>query len=286
VLLAQRGLLEPALLIAMFHTGFNLAGVLLLAPFTVPFTHFVERLVPDTAPGLTRHLDPSVAELPAVAVEAARRAVIDTCDIAIGVLHAALLDPRRGRLPLHSLDNATAALQQTRQFLTGVRSSTSAAEHDRHLSLHHAMDHLERLIERLQHHTPDRPATDSDFDELRLRAAALMPEVRQWLTATVDGAAAAGQAVPAPADLALTERCAALSSLVAGRRRTDREHTLALTASGELDPELASRNLAAMRWLDSALYHVWRTIHHLSVADPLAAAPAPMVPTPLAPDRA
>jgi phosphate:Na+ symporter len=253
---ASVGAVEPTVVIAAFHTGFNLVGVLLLAPALGPFTRLVERLVPETLPTLTRHLDASVAEMPQVAVEAARRAALDIGDVVFGVLHAALLDPRRSHVRTADLDEADAALHSTRRFLAGVRTAAGAAEHARHLSLHHAMDHLSRLVERLRHHTPDRPAPGATFDELRTRAAALLPQVRQSLT---------GDAPPP------TDACDALSDEVATRRRTDRERMLALTAQGELDPDVANANLEAMRWLDSSLYHVARAVHHLAVPDPVAA---------------
>lgn len=256
------GITEPAIFIAAFHTGFNLLGVLLLAPAIGPFTRLVERLVPDRGAALGRQLDASVAEVPQVAVEAARRVVMEAGDIVAGVLHDALLNPRLRVVDLTALDNAAGALQQTRRFLAGVRTSQDAADHARHLSLHHAMDHLDRLAERLRNHTPDSTVDDVAFHQLRGRAADTIPDLREWLR---------GADAHSPAR-ALGE----LAAEVAERRRWDRSQTLARTAAGELDPELANANLAAMRWLDSSLYHAWRAAHHLAVPDPLAAeAPAP-----------
>jgi phosphate:Na+ symporter len=263
VLGRQLGIVEPALLIAAFHTTFKLAGVLLLAPAIAPFTRLVERIVPDATPALTRHLDASVAELPQVAVEAARRVVMEAGDVVINVLGDTLRDPRRGRIPRQPLDDAALALQRTRRFLAGVRTAANESDHARHLSLHHAMDHLDRLMERLQHHTPDAPADDPAFDEMRRRAAELAPALTAWLRGESDA--------PPP-----VRECQTLSAQVAERRRMDRNDTLARTAAGTLDPELANANLAAMRWLDSALYHAWRATHHLAVPDPLASAAAPL----------
>jgi phosphate:Na+ symporter len=258
VLLAARlGITEPALLIAAFHTGFTLMGVLLLTPLLDPFTRLVERLVPDRAPLLTRHLDPSVREVPQVAVEAARLAVMEAADVATGVFQNSLHHPRRTALDEVALAEVTTALGGTRRFLAEVRTPPGQAEHDRHLSLHHAMDHLDRLVERLRSHTPEVPPEDPGFHELRHQVDGLMPVLRSWFR---------GEArTPSP-----DGECQRLSAAVAERRRLEREQTLARTAAGGLDPELAGGNLAAIRWLDSSLYHVWRALHHLSVPDPLA----------------
>jgi phosphate:Na+ symporter len=257
------GITEPAVLIAAFHTGFNIIGLLILAPAIAPFTRLVERLVPERAPALTRHLDPSVAELPQVAVEAAHRVVIESGDVVFGELQRALAEPRRDNIDRTALDAAAAALLQTRRFVASIRTA-GLAEHARHLSLHHAMDHIDRLAERLVNHTPESPPADPAFDELREEAMSLLTAVRGWLQ---HGEATGRPAVP-PANL--DGQCAQLSARIAERRRTGRAATLARTAAGQLDPVPANTSLAAMRWLDSSIYHVWRAVHHIASHDPLA----------------
>jgi phosphate:Na+ symporter len=254
---ARIGDVEPALLIAAFHTAFNVVGVLLLAPFMTPFARLVERIVPDNGQAMTRHLDPSVAEVPQVAVEAARRAVLEACDVVVGTLHAALLDPRRSAVRLSELTAADDALRETSRFLGRVRTSDMDLEHARHLSVHHAIDHLGRLIDRVQHHTPTGRTDDAAFDRLRADAARLTTLLRDWLQ---NGAGSP------PVD-----DWRDFSIRVASQRRHDRADTLERTAAGLLDPDIANANLEAMRWLDSASYHLWRALHHLVAPDPVAA---------------
>jgi hypothetical protein len=59
---------------------------------TSRFARLVTRLVPERGSPYTRHLDPTVAELPAVGIEAARRAVISTAE-------AEIVDRGRGHRP-------------------------------------------------------------------------------------------------------------------------------------------------------------------------------------------
>jgi phosphate:Na+ symporter len=252
---------EPAIVIAGFHTSFTLLGVLLFVPFLPSFTRLVERLVPEPGGVLTRRLDATVTELPQVAVEAARLTAIGIADTAIAALRSTLADPRRSRLPPGRLDTASLALHETRRFLAGIRTSTHEDEYARHLSVHHALDHIARLMERLQHHTPAGPVDEPSFRQLCERSAHLMDAVSAWLANDGD---------PAPA-----EACQALSDAIAQQRRAQREVTLARTASGELDPEVADEWLAAMRWLDSSMYHVWRAVHHLAAPDPVASSRTP-----------
>jgi phosphate:Na+ symporter len=254
---ARLGIVEPALLIAAFHTAFNVVGVLLLAPAIGPFTRLVERAVPESGQPITRHLDPSVAELPQVAVEAARRAVIETCDVVVTNFAAALRVARRSAIRMDELAAAADALRETRRFLARVRTADHDLEHARHLSVQHAIDHLGRLIDRLQNHTPTGRTDDAAFDRLRSEAAHLAASLGKWLH---DGSGSP------PVDTWL-----AFSGRVAAQRRSDRSLTLERTASGILDPDIANANLEAMRWLDSASYHLWRALHHLGEPDAVAA---------------
>lgn len=241
---------EPALVIAGFHTGFNVLGVALLLPFIRPFSRLVTRLVPDRGPALTRFLDPSLVEIPAVAVEATRRTVLEVAGTLVEVLRRAADRPDRRLLPLETLESADSALAESRRFLARLHGRDAPHDENWHLSLLHAIDHLDRLIERLRTGTPARPVHEEAFDRLRTRAAVDLKVVLDWLRSR-DGD-------PPPFE------SEALASEVARLRRTERRRILEATAAGAVDPDTALAQLEAMRWLDSSLYHVWRTVHHLA----------------------
>jgi phosphate:Na+ symporter len=247
---------EPAMLIAAFHTGFTLLGVVLLLPFVGPFSRAIERAVPERGPRLTRHLDPTVVRVPAVAVETARRAVREIAAVLVAALIAAAERPQRARLPLEGIDAADAALDEVRRFLAHVHTPADAgAAHEMHLAVLHAVDHLERLVERLRAHTPRAPVSDPGFDKLRLRAAAGLAPIHGWLAREPGGAGT---------DAAPVAAAETLSSSIAAERRDGRAATLARAVRGDVDAEAALTALDATRWLDSSLYHVWRTVHHLA----------------------
>jgi phosphate:Na+ symporter len=251
---------DPAILIAAFHTSFTLIGVLLLLPFTRQVGAVVERLIPDRGPRLTRHLDASLVQLPTVAIEAARRTVLGIA----AVLTTALRDAvRHAALPTFEvLDAVTAAdlaLDDTRRFMTGVRAPGGAGIDHAHLSTLHAIDHLERLTGRLREPPRGRPGSDADFDALAAAATTGLASIHDWLTEE----ATTPQRAPSPAAAELAE---ALSARVAAHRRDHRSLLLERAARGELDADDALARLDRMRWLDSALYHVWRATHHLGGA--------------------
>src|SRR5215475_15727670 len=62
-------------LLALYHTAYNVVGVVVLLPLINWFTRLVERILPERGSPLARCLDPSALESPIVAVEAVRRTI-------------------------------------------------------------------------------------------------------------------------------------------------------------------------------------------------------------------
>lgn len=245
------GMPDPALLIAAFHTTFNVLGLLVLLPFWRQFADLVIRIAPDRGPDFTRHLDATVARVPAVAAEAARRAVMDVAASLIGMFRRMLIEPRRTPAMATLLDRADIGLDEIRRFLGRAGSAPDGARTEHHLSVLHATEHLERLIERLRE-WPEAASIGPDFRATSSAAPPVLMEAEAWLhEPSADGASVA-------------ERCAVLSKRVAAQRRSQRENDLRAAAAGELDADVALLRLDAMRWMDSAIYHIARAMHHIA----------------------
>jgi phosphate:Na+ symporter len=238
--------------IALFHTTFNIVGVALLLPFSERYAATIGRLVSEPGPRLTRFLDASVRSVPAVAVEAVRRTVAEIArevgDVSRQVLSREVL----GRVDRERIRSAGLALAETRTFLAGIRSSPEiAGDYNRHLSVLHAIDHVERLIEAIGE-LPDHGWRSADhvLDRASHDASEGLGPSLVWLA---EGASKA----PAP-DLE------PLSRAIADRRRVYRTEVMAWTASGDLSPQQGLGALDTMRWIDRIVYHLWRATHHLA----------------------
>jgi phosphate:Na+ symporter len=252
VAVALMGVFEPepgALTLAAFHTLFNVLGVALLLPWISGFARLVVRLVPQRGPQLTRRLDPSVAALAPVAVEAAQQTLRDV---------TALLAERIPGLVRHhrALDEPTAgavhaALREVRDFVGRIRSDPeTAAEHRKHLATLHALDHLERLVDSCE----ERLARASD-PEIERGASVFLGALERavpWLRGDVQD----------PPDLLLAEASTRLADL----RREHRRRVLEETAVARLGPHEGMARLEFARWIDRLAYHVWRAVHHLAPA--------------------
>lgn len=263
---------DPAVTLALFHTVFNLLGVLIFLPLTRQLGSMAKRLVPEQGPTLTRYLDPTVTRVPAVALEAARRTLVDVTSSLLRVAAPILGSAPAPRQAARELQAAEEALAETRRFLAGLRTETESVDaHARHLAVLHASDHLQRAVS----------TCASLLVPRHLGEASEIFASSEALSLVFEEAAASLQDPVAPgATGALQE--AALH--MAQRRRELRGLTLETTARGELDPDTAAARLERMQQLEWFAYSVWRAFVHLGSApdrvdasSPVAAAPVPEV---------
>jgi phosphate:Na+ symporter len=246
----------PPVALAGFHTTFVLLTALAVLPVTDRFSRLVVRIVRERGPVLTRRLDPTVRNVPEVAVEAARRTLLDVTQVVAEAVRGSISGVGEGGARRARLDAADSALGELRQFLTGVgsRSETENAHRVLESSLH-AMDHLSRLVSVL--HQRPHAASGPFFDRALAGLTALSLRVESWL-AEGDGAA--------PPEVET------ISMELAELRRRQRIATLQQTAEGLAGPGEALVALDAMRWLDRIAYHLWRIVHHLQIPPPHVAA--------------
>lgn len=252
---------DAALVIALFHTVFNLLGILLFLPFLHPFAHAIERLIPERGPQLTRYLDDSVTETPSVAAEAARRTVKTIATVMFEDTGAVLENGAQNAKLEQRLFAAKQALRDTRRFLSQTPGLSSSEEaYVQHVSTLHALEHLERLVAALEQAQPFRSVgSEEKLERLRSLAAVILRELHDELAQTDDEDPAAREA--------LLSRIAEKANDVAEERRALRPDILDALAAGRFPPDRGLQVLEAARWLDRIAYHAWRIAHHLYRAD-------------------
>jgi len=251
---SQAGITSPAILLAQFHTAFNVLGVLVFVPFTRPFARLIMWIVPQQGPHLTRHLGPILAQGP-FAIDTASLTLREILEEALSALRELLLAERPRATTLERFPVIDTALSETREFLTQVRSSPqSGSQYERHLGLLHVLDHLERLSEASREKSFLAQVRDhSDVVEV---LSALLRTLEMCLAAIAEDA-------PLPhAQLADESRG------IAHLRKQSRSQLLLAAAAGELLPAKGSKILEAVRWIDRLAFHTWRAAHHLFPGDP------------------
>lgn len=247
------GLDPGAMSLAAFHTLFIGAGAAIFLPYVNRFARVIERFLPDEGPPLTKNLDATLLQAPSVALEATRRALIETATETFNLLRSGLgggvRDVRESRT--NELKHSLNSIQEFFRQIPSMAEDEPLSQ--LRVTQMHAIDHLARLQMRLdmpqsvRHILDDlrlRPARDLSYDILEQGATGLMGNAStDWLTQ-------------------LKQDTAELTEL----RRKERPLILQQTARGDYAPTTAVELLDAMRWLDRLGYHAWRICIYLCAA--------------------
>lgn len=245
---------DPAVMLAAFHSAFNLLGLLIFFPQTERLARFVRFWVRERPGALTHRLLERASPLAEVRLSSAQPTVRDIAREGVELLLGCLLPGPDRRPREQRLAEAREALAATRRYLVPLKSDPRSPEvWQRHLSLLHAMDHLDHLLdvaerpEGLRHLGEDGPmGREASVQPILVAAEA-------WLER--------------PGRLRerreIEERARALGQV----RERLRPALLEATARGELAPEEAEARLDALRLAEAVGRHLGRLVHHLERAE-------------------
>lgn len=269
------GLQPGAMSLAAFHSMFIATGVALFLPFVNPFSRCIEKLLPDRGPKLTRHLDSTLLQNPAVALEASLRALRETAAetfLAIrGKLESGTSD---ATVPETNLLQALERLQEFWRVIPPIANNEPLWQS--RIAQLHAMEHLSRLLSR-----PMLPggSLENLNDQWLVSALDLTNKILALGAAGLRNSSAADPSSAADWPVRLSQ----LASELADLRRHKRPLILQKIANGKSAPSNALELLDTMRWLDRLGYHASRICHYLgpeiggaiSEIDPVEPASAP-----------
>ncbi len=238
---------EGPIVLAAFHTVFNILGVAILLPVSGHFSRLIERLLPDRGDRLTRFLDLSVTQLGPVAIEAARRCVAEIMRETLDDLRQAL-EGARGRqdhaAKLHR------ALDEVQTFLHRLSAGTQSDDDvQRHAAILHAVEHTSLLVAACER-TPRASVLRAPQLDPQLAALEdLINEARAWLAN--------------PTTSAPTQSMADTAANVERLRRTIRLDILNHTAQGAAQPADAATAIEALRWGEEVAHRIARGVAYL-----------------------
>lgn len=235
-----------------FHSLFNVAGVLVVLPFTHRFASFIRHLLPERSPLPSAVLDPRLIDTPAVACQTLHRATMGTAALALECASHALASPPQPPAPA-SLDAVVRSSTDCRQFVAALVAGAKGADIGPGLpEVLHALDHIDRLVDRCRdsaniHHLAETDALAGEA----ARAREGCDSLRQFLLAPGSGDN------PLPSLGALAIRLESDHMLV-------RHAMIEEAARGERPPEALDRDLDAHRWLRRTAWHAYRIAHYLT----------------------
>jgi phosphate:Na+ symporter len=244
--------LEPgAISLAAFHTAFIVLGVLIFLPLSSLFASWIERLLPEQGPRLTRHLDNTLLQVPAVALESTRRTLVDTT-LEVTSLFDHLLSSGVASVSESQRAEVKGALEITQRFFTKIPPITEdePLSHSRVAQLH-AIDHLARLLTRLNLSTSARQVL-------------AQPSLRQALVQCQEVLTLARKGLIGRASVDWLTDMERQAKVLADLRRDERLGILRQTAIGQRSAFEALDALDAVRWLERVSYHTWRLCYYLA----------------------
>jgi phosphate:Na+ symporter len=242
---------DPEFALTLFHTGFNVTGVLLVLPFTLPFANLIRRLLPADGDRTVDALADTPPEDADTAISQAEAAINQTFVTLLNLLRGALAERSSRRQPrtLHVLQ---ADLDRLELYLDQIHLGGLSEPLGRQLvHLLHGLDHLQRLHERCEEE-PERLRTVVGSASLAGERQALQHLVERLIPLTLER--------QWQLSAAATQRCA---RRFAQRLDPYRDEVLARVAAGDLDVDGGTARLEAMRWLRRVSEHLERISSHL-----------------------
>ena len=258
---------DPTILLAAFHTVFNMTGVLLMTPFIPRTARLLEGWFRSDAEtlGKPRYLDPSILAVPGTAVEAVDRELGHLRDL---VLQACVLSVRKASTPalarqhtreletvLQGIHSLTAALQN---YLEKIERSARTAP--RVFAFLRTLEHLKGAAER----TATTAALRRRIGTPPEIVAAKLSLADHILRDAIDAIIPKERTLEEQARHLATTRAASAES-----REHLRRSLFVSVAHGEVPTAMGMLLSDYVTTVDNLVYHLARAMHYWSGGEPL-----------------
>ncbi|MCX7678282.1 MAG: Na/Pi symporter [Spirochaetes bacterium] len=242
---------EPIIALSAFHTLFNLAGSIVVLPFTKQFAKLITKILPERGINLTKNLDNSVLMVPEIALEAVRRTLVGITGYVLDSLaqifnKSVAMDDFSMRI-----ETAEQALGRTKIFLRDLRSfNNSPLLHARHTNIIHSIEHLHRLLGACREMSHlENIIQNEELLHVGKLLIANAEAIHLWITGL--------------GNIELKNKAEQTSKTIAEIRKNKRKEILEKTSSGYFEAEEAFQLIEQVRMLDRIAFHIWRAILHL-----------------------
>ncbi len=236
-----------------FHTFFNTLGVLAILPFTNHFASLMQRLIPEKESLYIDRLDKALLSDPELALNALHHTEKAEAVALFKHVCAILGDDRTGSRA--DLDELRSALNNTQLYVDSISiKNAEDSNWKRLVEVIHTLDHLQRLHERCEE-DEDRAITARHTPELAEECRLLTSSIRKILEdiENEDWSEAYKTAV-------------STGAAIHDKVRPFRAEIMARIASGQIDANLGTSNLEAVRWLRRVSRHITRITQHTNAS--------------------
>lgn len=238
--------------LVMFHTGFNTLGVSLVLPISGYFARFIKIVIPEKESVYIAGLDKSLLKDNGVAITALAESVKKEIRALLSHLNYLLGGVKQG-YPIE-LQEMQIILDKTQDFADHIHIKDEKEKHRvKLLELIHALDHMQRLHERL----------DEDVERAHTaRELASMHSLRSKLSDIIS------IIIDETVELEITDQSLAeldqFLAEVTEQTQQLRSMTMANIASGDLSVSVGNHHLEAFRWFQRVTIHVHKIMQHIN----------------------
>lgn len=257
-------LANPEISVVAFHTTFNILGVAIVLPFTRSFASFVEALIKDTGPGYVGRLESALLDRPELALNAARETILRQLLDLLAHSLAILGDPRSTRRA--DLTQLDLALDETQDYCDRIQVGSHGGHGwQRVVALFHAMDHMNRLLERCEEeeYRANTARVADDLTDVRDR---LIASIRETMELAENGNWHKAARNTAETALYIHDRVEPLRAKVIDKIAHD---TVRMDEGRDL--------LDAIRWMKRVSKHIAKITKHLEEEALAAGSEAPAI---------
>jgi len=234
-----------------FHTLFNTLGVVLILPFTQPFSKLIKKLIPEKVSEHTYRLEPQLIQTPELAFIAVQNTLIELSKALLGELHVLM----KGQTSKHfysNLQQLDEDLEQTESYLDSIHLTPSEGNlWKRLVYMIHTLDHLQRLHERCEEES-DRAKASKQFATLSKFNQRMQDDVTLL------------QTYISKAQWNLAVKCTRqLYHFIRQDTETYRHKMVQKMGKGELNADQCWDSLEAIRWMERVSKHLYRISFYL-----------------------
>lgn len=239
--------------LAAFHSSFAFLGALIVLVIANPLAAKVEAWIPDRETTLTVHLEPRLAGVPSIGLEAARRALVATSLEVLREARRQLADAV-GEPPAR-LDRIKDAERVIEHFLGSVRGDAlSGADAERQVACLQALDHIRDIRRSLKRFELAQNGELADgVSAIRAEALDVTLSIAHWL--------AGEETSESTVDVAL-----AFAQRTHSTRPRLRREILSHTLGRSVDPVVADRSLDMLRAIDEFAREASRLAANLDIS--------------------
>jgi phosphate:Na+ symporter len=249
ILLDRWDMDDPVTITVVFHSMFNVIGILVFVPFIAWFSKKIADFLPEEEDNPNRYLDPVLYNSPSFALDAVERSLHELFQENLVQLEHSFQSEKLGENSKISAKSRD-MLNEVMLFSEKIpMNNSSSSDQDLKTSLLHCMDHLDSLLDEILEHKIASPKADkSPMLELKKE---LIETIRKVKESSLD-------------DLPLQELESRSKDMADFRKKT-RLQVLSSTASGKLKASEAMEEIDAVRWFDKVHYYLWRICYHFAL---------------------